>query len=319
MREPESLHDFNSTFIDKREALNAINPLSIDFPPNTSFMLGKGFLAEKFVERINGVLHERDPRNLHFIMPMVGQHATYEFLKGVLKVLSPAVKIPVTALKTPARYLLNDNEEGRDHRAAVNAETTFRDAVNAALDKHGSTRENTHFVVIDFFGGGTTKRAFERHLGRGFEFIPDREFSNLNIGEYHLTKDKNNDGRMTVSRGELLDIILKQGPDSPPEKRLGPDDFLHHGELLFNALREAKPRYFTPEEAKGIAGDEAFDLPANYEKTKKWPPIIDLIRDRLPTNRREEIVVKLKKDDVMLSRMAYQYGIAQALNYLQKH
>lgn len=316
-REPKSVMEFRDAFRDQREALAPKNPLCIDFPPDSQFMGRKSFEAEEFVKRINRVLQENDSSNIHFLMPMVGQHATCEFLKGVLKVLSPDVKIPVTSLKGPARFRLNRFDDGVDDEPEVDADNYFRECVDASLEKHGTRRDKTHFVVIDFVGEGTTKRAFDRHLGEGYEFISQNEFSFAKIDEYHMTKDKTQDGRVNIARGEMLEMILDQDPNSPPQTRFGPDDFLHDGRYLLGSLEHNASRYLRLDEISQINWRTAFEKPRGSYRSKKWPPVIDFIRDVLPEERQREIVMRLKRDDFMQARMAYQYGIAVAKDFLR--
>jgi hypothetical protein len=315
-RRERSLEGFTGTFKDQNDVLDGVNPLEIEFPGLRWFPLGKSFQARKFVKAVDRVIAGSDPRRLHFLLPMTGQHATYEFLKGVLKVLSPEAELPVTAVKVPSRARLNLLEKGVIHETLADTEKAFQQALDAALKKHGSTKEGTRFVVIDHYGSGTTERAFVKQLGGNCVFLWDDGFSQGRVSEYHMTKDKSWDGRVNISRGDLLDMILLQDPASPPETRRGPDDFLYKGRFLFDALDKTASRYFTMDEIGKIHWKEAFDNPAGSHTTKKWPPIIDHIRE-MPEQRRREIVAKLKKDDAMLARMAYQYGIAQAKEYIQ--
>jgi len=308
-REPGSVPDFWGKFQDQCELLSGVNPLTIGTPPESG-----NFKAGKFVETVYKILQENDPGSLHFILPMVGQQAISEFLKGVLHVLSPGVKVPVTSLKAPARFLLNMWEGEIRHFEQEQAERNLGEQVERMLEAHGSERTRTKFVVMDSYGTGTTKRALKRHLGEGIQFIKTEGFTSALIEEYHMTKDKTLDGLVNVSRGQLLDMLLKQDPENP---KIRPSYMMHGGSILFESLKKMS-RYFTSDECRNIRYPDWFEKAVRDGRLQdEWPQIIQFIR-QLPDERKAQIVRKLKRDDAMLSRMAYQYGIAQAKEFMKR-
>ncbi|MFH0862462.1 MAG: hypothetical protein V1875_05460 [Candidatus Altiarchaeota archaeon] len=310
-REPKSLDDFREKFKGQMSLLDGINPLGIGFPPELESQTGI-FYPKDFIERVCLILEKNKGKKVHFLMPMTGQQATGEFMKGVLKVLSPEGGVALTFLKTPYRVLLNLYADGVPGFESANE--SLRLNLEEALRKHGAKKEDTEFVVLDKWGSGTTFRSIRDNLGVSIDFY---NTNNLGAGiadEFHLTKDKTKDGIINVSRGELLELILKQNPENP---KISQDDFSRDGFRLIDALKGHFLRYFTEEERKGIDMSSDFELWGGGRHTKDgWPKIIDHIR-RLPEESQKRIIKRLKKDDNMLARMAYQYGIARAKKYVQ--
>lgn len=306
LREPRSVEDF-SKFDSQLKLLDGIDSLGIG---SDHFR----FRPKEFIGEICRTMKRNQGKKVHFLLPMTGQQGTGEFLKGVLHVLFADREVGFSFLKTPYRVNLNLFED-MPHLYQKYDDILGKN-IAASLKAHNSSTADTEFVVIDRHGSGTTQRAINRHLKTLADFWdPSHCGAGLEDCEFHMTQDKSADGEISPSRGHLLEFILGQDPENP---KLSKEDFTRNGYTLINWLKSNSSRFFSHDEQKAIV-DLDFDL---YDKSKAskdgWPNIINHIR-ALPPKKQKEIIKRLKYEDNMVAKMAYQYGIAHAKDYQREH
>jgi hypothetical protein len=306
LREPKSVDDF-SKFGNKLSLLDGIDCLGIASDKQK-------FYHKEFIDEVCRKIKMYEGKKVHFLLPMTGQQGTGEYLKGLLHVMFPKTDVSFSFLKTPYRVNINLAEDMPDTFGRYDA--ILGENIQACLNAHGTSSSDTEFIIVDRYGSGTTKRAINRHLGVLADFIDPANFgSGLEDSEFHLTQDKSQDGEMSPSRGHLLNLVLTQEPENPKVKK---DEFTRNGYTLINWLKSNADRCFTPDEKRSIE-DSDYDLYDRARATKDgWPNIIAHIR-ALPQDRQRSIIKRLIREDNMVARMAYQYGIAHAKDYLKEH